>query len=199
MSQDDSVRDREPSDETLLLGAREGSMRDFETLVRRYEAPLFRFCRWMVQDASDAEDAFQEVFLRVYRHMERFHAGSRFRPWLYHIATNICRDTLRKRKRVRAREVLTDGDAPSDPVPPTPDGGAYSPRAAAIASETARRIDAAIEQLRPRHRAVFLMARYQGLSYEEIAHVLRIPVGTVRSRMNKAVKVVLNALEDDER
>ena len=195
IQEDEASEAPDESDEGLLLTARDGSMRAFETLVKRYEMPLFRFCRRMLQNADDADDAFQETFLRVYRHMDRFQAGSRFRPWVYHIAANLCRDTLRKRKRQLRREAKSNpkGNAEVETVEST----AAGPRDEAIASETAERLEAAIARLHPKHRAVFLMARYEGLPYSEIAHALRLPMGTVKSRMNKAVSELLSDLQEE--
>lgn len=188
----------EASDERLAVYARRGDAAAFAALVQRYEAPLFRYVRRMLGNAADAEDVFQETFLRVHQHLDRYRADAPFRPWLYSIATNLCRDRLRSRRRHPMVAL-------ESPLSGNPDGprwserlasGAPSPDSAACADETAERLQAALSKLPVKQRAVFLMARYEGLLYEEIAKSLRIPVGTVKSRMNKAVKFLMTELRD---
>lgn len=188
-----------PTDEVLMQCAQTGDEVAFAQLVRRYEVPLFQYLYRLSGNAADAEDLFQETFLRVYKHRARFRRGSPFRPWVYQIATNACRDRLRWRKR-KAEVSL---DAPLHPAEPggvtlgdaLPSGGA-DPEAQARAAETAARLQQAVAGLSLKHRAVFLMARYEGLSYAEISGALRIPVGTVKSRMNKAVQHLMAELEE---
>lgn len=166
----------------------------FGVLMRRYERPLYNFVRRMIGSASDAEDLFQETFLRVYRHRSRYRAGKPFRPWLYRIATNLCKDHLRYRSHRRHASLDAplgdEGGSLGDVVA----NGSADPLAKAEATETLARLEAAVQALPVKHRTVFLMARYDGLSYEEIARTLRIPVGTVKSRMNKAVSILMDAV-----
>ena len=185
------------TDEDLMLRAQCDDRAAFGQLMRRYERPLFNFIRRMIGSASDAEDLFQEAFLRVYRHRDRYRAGKPFRPWLYRIATNLCKDHLRYQSHRRhasldAPVATTDnaatlGDLVAD--------GAADPSARAEAAEVQARLEAAVRALPVKHRTVFLMARYDGLPYEEIGRALHIPVGTVKSRMNKAVAILMEAME----
>ena len=175
----------------------DGRMDAFETLVKRYESPLFNYIRRMLGGAADAQDVFQETFLRVYIHRERFRVTARFRPWVYRIATNLCRDQLRKRRRrseVSLEQPISQEDAARE-LGDTMENPTPNPRECAIAAETAERLEAALARLPERHRAVFLMARYEGMAYGEIAGVLRVPVGTVKSRMNKAVTVLMDEMQ----
>ena len=188
-----------PSDEELVALAREGrsqGRRDaFEALVKRYEKPLFNYVRRMVNDTAEAEDLFQETFLRVYTHLNRFWLTGRFRPWVYRIATNLCKDCLKR--RARRRQVSLDDPGPEgESLARRVEAPGANPGNHAQKAETAALLEAALEQLSPKHRAVFLMARYDGMRYEEIARALRVPVGTVKSRMNKAVADLLGALKD---
>jgi RNA polymerase sigma-70 factor (ECF subfamily) len=186
----------QPSDEMLVRQARNGRVDAFEILVERYRQRLYAYIGRMVGNPSEAEDLFQDTFMKVYHHLDGFRDEGRFRPWLYRIATNTCRDHLRRRKLRRAfsldarmsPEDLSLGDRLASNAP--------NPEEKAAEAELAQRLAAAVQKLSPRHRAVFLMARYDGMSYDEIAHSLKIPVGTVKSRMNKAVNTLLGALED---
>ncbi|HDP35558.1 MAG TPA: RNA polymerase sigma factor [Candidatus Hydrogenedentes bacterium] len=177
------------TDEQLMRRSRSGDEDAFALLVRRYEAPLYRYLFRMLQNSADAEDVFQETFLRIYRNLHRFREDGRFKPWAYRIAANLARDRLRARKR-RSELPLDDGTTGNGPMPPQPD-------AAAGAAETARRVEMALSRLPAKQRSVFLLARYEGLAYGEIARMLRIPVGTVKSRMNKAAQFLLRCLEQD--
>lgn len=173
----------------------------FAELVRRYETPLYNYVKRMTGSASDAQDLFQEAFLRVYRHARRFKEGRPFKPWLYRIATNLSLDLLRK--RARHGEIPLDAPADSTNTGHTgladPKSTAANPRDAAIGRETAERLAAAIASLPAKHRAVFLMARYDGLAYTDISAALGIPVGTVKSRMNKAVRELMDELNEHGR
>jgi RNA polymerase sigma-70 factor (ECF subfamily) len=189
------------SDEELIGLAREGDKNAFEVLVGRYEMPLFNYVRRMVGSATDAEDLFQETFLRVYTHLDGFRTTARFRPWVYRIATNICRDHLRYRRR--HPHVSLDAEIRSEESPgalldrieaPIP-----NPSELASGAEAAELLEASVAKLSAKHRAVFLMSRYEGMQYEEIARTLGIPVGTVKSRMNKAVNFLLNELQEATR
>jgi RNA polymerase sigma-70 factor, ECF subfamily len=194
----ESVKDDIPSDEALMAQVIEGDDDALATLIHRYEGPLFNYARKMLGNASDAEDVFQETFHRVHQHRRRFWRGSRFRPWLYRIATNLCKDRLRCRKRrpeVNASALERDGEWDgSDPVARRP-SESMAPDEKAAANELADHMATALANLSVKHRAVFLMAPQDGMPYEEIAKTLRIPTGTVKSRMNKAVNQLMAALE----
>lgn len=186
----------EPSDEVLMSRTKAGDENALAVLVRRYEQSLFNYALRMLGNAADAEDVFQETFLRVHLHRNRFWGSAPFKPWVYRIATNLCKDRLRYRKRRPEVQPGVGVDFP-DPVASYPDG-ATSPDEAAAANERAARMQAAVASLGVKHRAVFLMAHQEGLSYVEIARALRIPVGTVKSRMNKAVNTLMAVLEASE-
>ena len=176
------------SDESLAALAQDGDATAFACLLQRYERRLLNYAARLLGDVADAEDAAQETFLRVHLHLGRYNVSRPFRPWVYRIMTNLCKDKLRHRKR-RPTERLSNADAIA--VEDT-----TSPRAAAEAEETAQRLRAAIDKLPVKQRTVFLMARYDNLPYEEIAKTLYIPVGTVKSRMNKAVTFLLQQMKD---
>lgn len=187
----------EPCDEVLAGRAQQGDTAAFDALVKRYEKRLFNYIRRIVGNAADAEDLFQETFLRVHRHIGRFRTSASFRPWLYRIATNLCRDHLRSSRRrlkisLDAPVYGANGRCMLDSLEASTPG----PREVAGRHELAERLERALGRLSLKHRSVFLMARYEGMPYEEIARALRIPVGTVKSRMNKAVDVLLREVKE---
>ena len=177
------------SDEQLMACSSNGDDAAFALLMRRYENTLYGYLYRMLQNSADAEDVFQETFLQVYRNRHRFRADGRFKPWAYRIAANLAKDRLRVRKR--------RGEQPLDTLAHDAAATAAAPDDAAGASETAQRLEQALAQLPAKQRSVFIMARYEGLPYGDIARVLRIPTGTVKSRMNKAAQFLLHCLEQD--
>ena len=193
----DTLATESPADETLMTKAAAGDTAAFDVLVRRYERPLYGYLYRMLGNAEDAQDAFQEAFMKAYAHRARFRPDAAFKPWLYAITTNCCRDRLRKRRRRRTASLdarAPEGAASLGERLPAHNPG---PDAAAQAAETAQRLALALERLPVKQRAVFVMARYEGLAYQDIARALRIPAGTVKSRMKKATDTLMRALEEE--
>src|SRR5712692_6353922 len=179
------------SDEDLLAQFRRGRSEAFGVLVRRYERELFGYLRRYLGDASLAEDVFQNTFLQVYVKSGQYEAGRPVRPWLYTIATNQAIDALRRNSRHQAvsldqqREEGFDGDIHS--LLETLEGRGSSPLDAAQGSELRERVRASVDKLPDFLRQVLILAYYQGLKYREIADILGIPVGTVKSRLHAAL------------
>jgi RNA polymerase sigma-70 factor (ECF subfamily) len=174
------VKSQNVADERLMELFLDGDHEALETLVRRYQEPLFAFAvRTLDNNRAAAEDAFQETFLRVYRRRSTYRKGRSFRAWIYQICLNVCRDALRKGKR--CREVpLSQGARTLDASP--------GPAELAVTMFEAARVRRAVAQLPKKQSDVVLLAHYQGLAYPEIAQVLDIPVGTVKSRNHTAIR-----------
>lgn len=179
------------SDEDLLTRFRKGQTEAFGALVRRYERELYGYLRRYLGDASLAEDVFQNTFLQVYVKSGQYEPGRPVRPWLYTIATNQAIDALRRNGRHQAlsldqqREELADGELSS--LVETLEGAAPDPLEAAKGKERSKTIRASVDRLPDFLRQVLLLAYYQGLKYREIADILGIPVGTVKSRLHAAL------------
>ena len=187
----------ELSDETLMSRAAFDDMRALELLVRRYQGPLFAYVRRILGNASDAEDVFQETFLRVHTHRKRFRTTGKFRPWVYCIATNLCNDRLRYRQRHPVASLDTASGSEHDrTLEDTVANGKPGPDDMARRGELAARLELAVNALPVKQRMVFLMARYDGMPYDEIAGVLGLPVGTVKSRMNAATQFLMDRLSE---
>nr|AUN37045.1 RNA polymerase sigma-70 factor ECF subfamily [uncultured bacterium] len=176
----------------LVERARRGEEVAFAALVRAYETPLYRYICRLQGDPTEAKDLFQETFLRVHLNWKSFRPGSPFKPWLYRIATNLCLDRLRQRNR-RGWFSFFGEEHAAEAALPSPRS---NPSELAQATEGADRLEAAVATLSTGHRAVFLMARVEGMTYDEIAVALDVPVGTVKSRMYNAVKQLLDATKD---
>jgi RNA polymerase sigma-70 factor (ECF subfamily) len=180
------------TDEELLLRARRGRREAFAALVRRYERELYGYLRRYLGDAALADDVFQNTFLQLYTKMSSYEAGRPVRPWLYTIATHQAIDALRRNGRHQAVSLNL---RPSDSVPGEPDDLSCAleckttgPVEAAQAEERRLAVRAAVERLPDFLRQVVVLGYYQGLKYREIADILDIPLGTVKSRLHAALQ-----------
>ncbi len=179
------------SDEDLLQRFRRGQTEAFGILVRRYERELYGYLRRYLQDASLAEDVFQNTFLQVYIKSGQYEAGRPVRPWLYTIATHQAIDALRRNNRHQAVSLdearAEPGEGDLATLLEMLESRGPSPLDAASAQERKEVVRASVERLPDFLRQVLLLAYYQGLKYREIADILEIPVGTVKSRLHAAL------------
>lgn len=167
----------------------------FERIVRRYERELYTFLRRFLGDAQAAEDVFQATFLSVHLRIEQFELGRRFRPWLYAIASNKAIDFMRRNKRHQIGSL--NAPAPSSEkdealIHKLP-GHEEMPDALALSRETSGRVRMALMQLNEPTQELLQLAFYQGMKYADIAEMLHIPLGTVKSRVFTAIRK-LNAI-----
>lgn len=179
-----------PTDETLLteyLGGKTGS---FELLVRRHAPELHQFVVRFTGDSAAAEDVVQEAFLQVHASADRFDPSRRFKPWLFTIAANKARDYLRK--RTRRREVAFDARLNEDDESGSrfvhllaDDGG--MPDEALRLDEQRRAVKSVVEGMPENLREVLILAYYHRFAYKDIADVIGVPLGTVKSRLHSAV------------
>lgn len=172
----------ETPDEALIEWLVQGESDAFTELLSRYRDKVYQFARWSADsDELEAEDITQEVFLQVFRSARSYRGESKFRTWLYSLTRNVCRQHAAKRKvrKLTAMDFSYNDDEWVQEVPDT----SPSPLAQIEGKERQRLLRQAVERLGPIHRSVLLLRDWETLSYEEIAAVLDIPVGTVRSRL----------------
>lgn len=182
-----------PSDEALMSRYREsGQTADFNELIRRYERELYRYLARYLGDPAQAEDVFQNTFLQVHLKRGLYEDGRPFRPWLYAIATHQAVDTLRK----VGRHPTVSLDQRSGPSAGDSEPGALidllvneGPGPLAELQEKERQdwVRRSIERLPETLKQTLVLAYYQDLKYREIADILKIPVGTVKSRLHAAL------------
>jgi RNA polymerase sigma-70 factor (ECF subfamily) len=167
-------------DATLLERCRQGNDLAWEALVRRYQGRVYSVAYHYMREPEEARDAAQEVFIRVYQRLETFQGGETFLPWLLSLARNCCIDRLRKRK-VRT-------PASSVPLDDAPQIAAEQPTAEDEASSRSaeKLLYRALDRLSDKNREIILLKEIQGLKLEEIAQMLSLPIGTVKSRSNRA-------------
>jgi RNA polymerase sigma-70 factor (ECF subfamily) len=179
------------SDEHLLERFRRGVTEAFGLLMRRYERELYGYLRRYTNNASLADDVFQNTFLQVYLKSGQYEPGRLFRPWLYAIATNQAIDAMRRNGRHQAVSLdeprAEPGDGDLARLLEMLQSRGPSPVEAASAQERSEQVRASVEQLPDFLRQVLILAYYQGLKYREIADILEIPVGTVKSRLHAAL------------
>jgi len=145
--------------------------------------------------AEDAQDASQEVWIRVWRSIERFRGESAFSTWLYKITVNTCLSTHRKKQARGAREY---GDELLN-LSPVPSGGEDDPEAAALTEERREELYRALERVRAEHRAALILRHMEGLSYAEVAEILGVPDGTAKGWVSRGRAALLVALTEEER
>jgi RNA polymerase sigma-70 factor (ECF subfamily) len=181
-----------PLDEAALVAqARRGDDAAYGELVHAYQDIAFRAAYLVTGSAADAEEAAQDGFLKAYRALGRFRRGAPFRPWLLSIVVNEARN---RRRSAGARQRLTlraVDDALSG-------GAAPSPESEVLVAEEGRRLLEAVAALRDEERLVVSYRHFLGLSEEETAELLGVPVGTVKSRLSRALARIRADLEEAE-
>jgi len=176
-------------DRQLVERARQGYRDAFEALVRKYEAKVYHLAYGFVQDRAAADDLAQEVFLKVYLSLEKFHFRSEFGTWLYRLAVNHIKDHLRK--IARKREVSLD-DVPEAAFPAADD--ILEREQARIRDDRRKAVLKVLETLPAKYRVILTLRDVQGLPYETIAETLAISPGTVDSRLHRARKMLLKKM-----
>lgn len=188
------VRMSEPKDsvdEALLARARQHDVEAFGKIVDAYQNRVFGFVRRMVPNPEEAADVTQEVFIRAFQSFDRFDHRSSVRTWLFRIAHNLCIDRARKVKRAPHEIGLVDPDEGDEiEVHDT----RWQPDRIALEGELMEVVEKAIRTMSEKLRSVLLLHDREDMAYEEIAHMLNLPVGTVKSRLFLARNHLQNAL-----
>lgn len=162
--------------ENIIARARRGDADAFEQLVVAYREQVFRLALRMCGSEADADEVAQEAFLSAWKALPNFRGESQFSTWLYQLTTHAAIDLMRREKRQIAADITEVSAA--DPAP--------SPQQQAEQSEQREIVRDAILQLAPEQREVVVLRFMEELSYEEIGAVLKLPSGTVKSRLNRA-------------
>jgi RNA polymerase sigma-70 factor (ECF subfamily) len=171
------------SDEALLSSSLEGNMVAFDLLVDRYYDRLYVYLYRFLKDSDMAEDLLQETFLRVWKKRNEFRNIASFSTWIYTIAGNLARSEWRRRKRWRMLR-LGPSEKEEEPDFELPHPG-LAPDSAAENRMAVEDLVRELEKLPERYRQVVILRDIQGMTYEEIAGIVQVPVGTVKSRLNR--------------
>jgi len=179
------------SDEELLVRFCRGQQEAFAVMVRRYQGELYGYLRRYLGDAVLADDVFQNTFLQLYTKINTYEPGRRVRPWLYTIATHQAIDALRRKGRHQAvsLEVEREEGATEDwpQLLSMLENRGPGPLEQTQEEERRQLVRASVDRLPEFLRQVVVLAYYQGLKYRDIADIMAIPVGTVKSRLHAAL------------
>jgi RNA polymerase sigma-70 factor, ECF subfamily len=180
----------ELSDEQLFQYYTDGNEAGFRVLMERYEPRIQGFLRKRLNDEERVEDLTQDTFLRIHRARGSYDPSRKFSTWIHTIANNLLKNEFRNRSRRRETvfsELRPENSVSGGPARPVEfESGGSDPEQETYRSELREAIDTAIERMDEHHRVPFVMREVEDLSYEEIAEAIGIPVGTVKSRLNRA-------------
>jgi RNA polymerase sigma-70 factor (ECF subfamily) len=180
----------------LIAEIRAGNTEAFEYFVRQYQPKITRIAYRLLRDLGEADCAAQESFLRAWQSLNEFREGSTFETWLTRICINWCKDRLKRRRVVlyfhQAPAEREDEEGPRDTAPhPSP-----SPERRAQSREIRDRLRDAIESLSPRQKAVFTLKHFEELSIPEIADLMGLDSGTIKSHLFRAAQKIRESLRE---
>lgn len=185
------------SDEALLARFCQGETSAYGELLKRFQREIYAYLRrYLGQDAL-AEDVFQNTFIQVYQKARQFEAGRKVRPWLYAIATHQAIDMLRRinrRSALSLEQMASNSEGDNQTWADTLVSAETDPYAGLELAEQRMRVTQALEQLPEHLKLTVILAYYQGLKYRDIADIMKIPVGTVKSRLHAAMSKLHDAL-----
>jgi RNA polymerase sigma-70 factor (ECF subfamily) len=177
------------TDHDLIALASSGSEKAYRELLDRYQRPVFSLIYRMVRDREQAEDLAQETFVKVFNHIDSFNPKYKFSSWIFKIASNLTIDALRKKD---LNTVSLDGSRHAstpdeiDATRITVESRDENPEEFLEAKELGQEIESAIGRLRPEYRTAILLRHVEGRPYEEIAEIMGIPLGTVKTYIHRA-------------
>ncbi len=185
MNQDDN-------DLWLIERFKEGDQAAFEKLVLKYQDRVYNVCRYMLSNSSDAEDAAQDVFIKIYKNLGHFKPSPYLASWVYRIAVNTCTDYRRK----PVHERLPGASWDDKETAPECVSGMPGPQSFLESKQTCQNIIRALNLLSEKLRTVIVLKEIEGLSYEEISRTLDISAGTVKSRISRGREELKGLLKD---
>jgi RNA polymerase sigma-70 factor (ECF subfamily) len=174
------------SDEELVRRCRAGDTSAFGDLVERHQSRVYHLCLRIVGDPDEARDAAQDALIAGWRKLDQFRGDSAFTTWLHRVTVNACYDQLRKRRRQPMLHLAADDERNHEPGPPLPD------HADAVA--TSAEVSAALQRVPVEFRAALVLADVEDLPYDEIATILGVAVGTVKSRVHRGRVALARAM-----
>lgn len=181
-------------DELLIRRAQRGDAGAFEQLLLEHQKNVYNLCYRMAGNPDDAMDLSQETFLRAWRCLDQYQFASAFSTWLYRLCSNICIDFLRRRRRQQTVPLTFEDADGEEQTYAVPDAQPL-PEEQVELKLTRETLAAAMAQLLPEHRAVLQLRVVNEMSYEQIADVLDIQIGTVKSRLSRARNQLKKILE----
>jgi len=186
------------SDQQIVLFAQAGREDAYRELISRYQRPVYSLIYRMVRDNETAEDLAQETFIKVLNHIDRYRPEFKFSSWLFKIANNITIDHLRRRQldtiSIEGSPDAVTGESMRATAVTVKSGG-ESPLEELESRELGAAIEAAIARLRPEYRACIILRHVEDYSYDEIAEIVKLPLGTVKTYIHRARQELREHLE----
>jgi RNA polymerase sigma-70 factor (ECF subfamily) len=181
------------TDEELVARSKTGDIDSFNQLVRRWERPIFALAYRTLGREEDARDVTQETFLRAFRALSGFKGDAKFSSWLYRIALNLCRDWMRRERRAPLVEMPEGAEieqvaADRGPVESVED--------LAARAELSREVAKAMERLPTEQRQAIILKEYHGLTFQEIADLMKCPLSTVKTRVYQGLSTLRKQLNE---
>lgn len=184
--------DHSADERKLIRQAKAGDKDAFSTLLLAHEARMYNIAYRMMGNSEDAMDMVQEAMIKVYRSLGRFEGTAQLSTWLYRVTTNTCLDELRRRK---LRKNVSLEEREEQGAPALVDSAFVRPEEAAENAERGRVLRQAMETLSPDHKAAIVLRDVQGMSYDQAAKIMDCPVGTMKSRVNRARSALREELQ----
>jgi RNA polymerase sigma-70 factor (ECF subfamily) len=178
------------SDQSLVRCAQSGERRAFDRLVLKYRSRIVELAMRYTRNRADAEDATQETFIKAYRGLRHFRSDSAFYTWLYRIASNCAKNLLKARRRDSFRNAIDFSDYQHAVRQPRRLWDLATPEELALTADIRGMTNTALEGLSEEQRTAVTLREIDGLSYQQIASAMSIPVGTVRSRVFRARDII---------
>jgi RNA polymerase sigma-70 factor (ECF subfamily) len=190
-----NIEERKLEDQKLIQAARGGDQKAFESLLKKYRNLVYHVMIKMVRNPQEAEDLCQEAFIKAFNALASFNEEFAFSTWLMKIATNNCIDFLRK-KKLRTYSIDEPMQYKDDHVQIELPDHDPTPERIMINEERSKMIDDAIQSLPPRYRHVIVLRHKEEKSYEDIAEILKLPLGTVKARIFRAREMLNKKIKD---
>ncbi|MBQ3124000.1 MAG: sigma-70 family RNA polymerase sigma factor [Clostridia bacterium] len=183
------------TDKELIERCKHGDRDAFTEIMQKHQNLVFGMAYNILSDYQDAEDAAQDTFIKAYKSISSFKGDSAFTTWLYVICRNSCNDILRKRQKHSVVTSIDTDDTDDGPIKEIK-SDAPTPEEKVELSETQALVREAINSLKPEYKEVLVLSDIQQLSYDEVSAILKIPNGTVKSRLNRARNALRKKLSD---
>lgn len=179
----------------LIREAKNGSMKAFEEIISLYEKKVFSTIYYMVKNENEIEDIAQEVFIKIYKNLKNFKEESSLYTWIYRITINVCIDEIKKRKKVvyLDEEIETDDGEMRMQIPDE----SKSPSELAEEKDLKQRLTSCIRKLPEDQRIMIVLRDIKGFTYMEIAEMLKMNLGTVKSKINRSRASLKELLDED--
>lgn len=170
----------------LILHIKQGDIQAFEILITKYENQIYTLCKRMLLDEGMAEDAVQEICVKIWKEISRFEEKAKFSTWVYRISVNQCIDIIRKNKRKNETSLVKENRIENEQWQMEIEDQEGNIEEKMESYELKKILEEALLQLKPQYRVICVLRDINDYSYEEIANILGISIGTVKSRISRA-------------